>query len=451
MEDIHFDNWAEVLDSAQLPIKRRNSWRIVLRWYLGFCRRSRAGVNFDSAREFIAWAIKDKTPEAWQVEDWKAAIRWFFREAKMHGGQSRKAPGRTQETGNAVAVRVGSGKPGIGTSNPGTSCVQGGASTAMPEWKRRFLTVIRRRHYSFRTEQSYLVWIEQYARRVGRQDLESLGEMEIKGFLDSMALNERLSASSQRQALNALVFLYREVFERELSDFSDYRRAKIRTNAPVWLTAEELVRLFGALEEPWQLMARVMFGGGLRLMELLRLRVKDVDLMQEVITIRGGKGDKDRFTALGHATVEPLKLHLERIQKWHQADRAANVAGVWMPGGLDRKFPRAGEEWPWFWLWPDDRLSQDPRSKVLRRHHVSDRVFQLAIKAAAQKAQLNKRVTPHVLRHSFATHMLERNYDIRTVQELLGHRHVETTQIYTHVMNRPGTGVKSPLDNLPRG
>lgn len=261
-------------------------------------------------------------------------------------------------------------------------------------------------------------------------------------------MNERLSASSQRQALNALVFLYREVFGRELGDFSDFRRAKIRTNAPVWLNAKELGSLFDALEEPWRLMARVMFGGGLRLMELLRLRVKDVDLMQEVITIRGGKGDKDRFTALAHVTVEPLRRHLERIRTIYEQDRAGKVGGVWMPDGLERKFPKGGEEWPWFWLWPDDRVSPDPRSTSVRRHHVSDRSFQMAIKVGARKAGLNKRVTPHVLRHSFATHMLESHYDIRTVQELLGHRHVETTQIYTHVMNRPGAGVKSPLDKL---
>ena len=195
-------------------------------------------------------------------------------------------------------------------------------------------------------------------------------------------------------------------------------------------------------------MAQIMFGGGLRLMELLRLRVKDVNLNQEIITIRGGKGDKDRFTVLAHAAVEPLRWHLKTIRARHEADRAADLAGVWLPGGLERKYPKAGQQWQWFWVWPDDHTSMDPRSGLERRHHVSDRTFESVIKAAAAKADLSKRVTPHVLRHSFATQMLEKGYDIRTVQELLGHKSVETTQIYTHVMNKPGLAVKSPLDSL---
>jgi integron integrase len=261
-----------------------------------------------------------------------------------------------------------------------------------------------------------------------------------------MALNERLSASSQRQALNALVFLYREVFGKELGDFSGYRRAKARTNLPVWLTREEMGRLLDELKPPWKLMAQVMYGGGLRLMELLRLRVKDVDLAQQIITVRGGKGDKDRFAPLAESLVEVLGQHLREIRVLHEQDRESNVAGVWLPDGLARKYPKAGEEWVWFWLWPDDHLSKDPRSEAWRRHHLSERSFQFVIKEAARKTGLNKRVTPHVLRHSFATHCLEKGYDIRTVQELLGHRNVETTQIYTHVLLKPGLGVKSPLD-----
>lgn len=319
--------------------------------------------------------------------------------------------------------------------------------TRMPEWKKAFLTVIRRRHYSYRTEQSYLVWIDRFARGMAGRKIEELGEAEIKRFLDSMALDERLSASSQRQALNALVFFYREVLGRELGDFSDFRRAKLRPHAPVWLTSEEMCRLLGCLDPKWRLMASVMFGGGLRLMELLRLRVKDVDLLQEVITVRAGKGDKDRFTSLAHVAIEPLKAHVEAIRRMHEQDRAEGIAGVWLPDGLERKYPKGGEEWPWFWLWPDDHVSADPRSGLRRRHHVSDRTFQAVIKMAAARAKLNKRVTPHVLRHSFATSMVEK-YDIRTVQELLGHRSVETTQIYTHVMNKPGIGVKSPMDSL---
>jgi integron integrase len=385
-------------------------------------------VNVASARDFIAWAQGEKKAQGWQVEEWKEALNWFFREAKRAGPQP--------STSNAVVPSVCSG--GNAESRP----------QEVPGWKAAFLTVVRRRHYSYRTEQSYLVWMERFARHVGGARLEDQGAEQIKGFLDKLALNQRLSASSQRQALNALVFQYREVLGKELGDFSDFRRAQARTHMPVWLTPEEMRRLLERLPGRWRLMAGVMYGGGLRLMELLRLRVKDVDLGQEIITIRGGKGDKDRLVPLGHASVQPLEQHLVSIRQIYEADRAAGVCGVWLPEGLSRKYPKAGEEWPWFWVWPEDQLSVDPRGGLRRRHHVSDRTFQVVIKSAAQAAGLNKRVTPHVLRHSFATQCLENKYDIRTVQELLGHKDVATTQIYTHVMQKPGLGIRSPLDNL---
>ncbi|MBI4662378.1 MAG: integron integrase [Verrucomicrobia bacterium] len=229
-------------------------------------------------------------------------------------------------------------------------------------------------------------------------------------------------------------------------DFSDYRRARARTHLPVWLTREELRLLFDQLQEPWRLMAQVAYGGGLRLMDLLRLRVKDVDLTQEIVTVRAGKGDRDRLVPLAHLVVERLGDHLQTVRTLFEQDRRDRVAGVWLPEGLSRKYPKAGEEWPWFWVWPDPHLSRDPRSGLERRHHVSDRSFQFAIKAAGTAAGLNKRVTPHVLRHSFATRLIENGYHIRTVQELLGHASVETTQIYTHEMQKPGLGVRSPLD-----
>jgi integron integrase len=444
MREIGFQNWAEVLAQANLPERLKESWAITLRWYLSFCRRSRVGVNAPSAREFVVWAQQEKQAQAWQVEEWKEAIRWFFRAANpavaRAKGSEQKPGGSEHPTSNVehstsnVPVQLGN--------------AAGLPVSSAPAWKEAFLTVVRRRHYSYRTEQSYLVWIERYARSIVKANLEDQGEEQIKGFLDRLVLNQRLSASSQRQALNALVFLYREVFGRELGDFSDFRRAKARSNMPVWLTREEMRRLLDSLRGTWKLMAGVMYGGGLRLMELLRLRVKDVDLSQEIITVRGGKGDKDRLVPLAHATVESLREHLQSVRKIHEADRAAGVAGVWLPEGLSRKYPKAGEEWPWFWVWPDAQVSLDPRSGLLRRHHVSDRTFQVAIKSAAQAADLSKRVTPHVLRHSFATHCLEANYDIRTVQDLLGHKDVTTTQIYTHVMKKPGMGVKSPLDSI---
>jgi site-specific recombinase XerD len=206
--------------------------------------------------------------------------------------------------------------------------------------------------------------------------------------------------------------------------------------------------LLEQLEPRWVLLTCVAFGGGLRLMELLRLRVKDLDLEQEIITVRGGKGNKDRLTPLAHVVVEPLRAHLTKVRRLYEQDRQEQVAGVWLPDGLERKYPKAGEEWPWFWVWPDDHLSTDPRSGLRRRHHVSDWEFQRRIKAAGSKAKLNKRVTPHVLRHSFASQALDGGMDILMLKELLGHKSVETTMIYLHAMRKPGLGVKSPLDRI---
>jgi integron integrase len=423
MKVIQFPEWAEILEGQELPNRLKQSFEITIRWFLNFCVRGRAQVTVQSARDFIEWAASERTPQPWQLEQWKEALRWFFREAKIHA-KSKAAMPLAQEKSVWLPTD----------------------QKNWPAWKVAFLTVVRRRHYSFSTEQSYLVWIERFARHVKIEALETLGEQQIAQFLDALALEERLSASSQRQALNALVFLYREVFKQELGDFSDFRRARVRPHLPVWLSRAEMQKVFENLEERGRLMAQVMYGGGLRLMELLRLRVKDVDLEQEIITIRGGKGNKDRRVPLAHALVDLTRVHLGVVLKLYEEDRQRELAGVWLPDSLERKYPKAGTEWPWFWFWPDDSLSEDPRSGLLRRHHVSDRLFQIAIKTAARKAGMSKRVTPHVLRHSFATHCLEKGYDIRTVQELLGHQSVETTQIYTHVMQKPGLGVRSPLD-----
>jgi integron integrase len=425
MPPLHFPGWPEALAQEELPDRLRRSFEITIRWYLGFCRRGRAEVTAQSARDFIDWAAQQKRPQDWQLEQWKGALRWLFRTAKAEAGSAAVAPKSADAEGEVWLPA---------------------SKESWPEWKVAFLTVLRRRKYSYRTEQSYGFWIQRFAEHWGTQDLRAQSETEIKQFLDTLALDENLSASSQRQALNALVFLFREVFQKELGDFSDFRRAKVRTHLPVWLTRDELQRLFECLDEHTRVMAKLIYGGGLRLMELLRLRVKDVDLQQEIITVRGGKGDRDRYAPLAHTLVARLEAHLAALRQVYDADRAQEVAGVWLPDGLERKYPNAGKEWPWFWLWPESRLARDPRAGIWRRHHIPDRTFQIAVKVAATKANLNKRVTPHVLRHSFATHLIENGYHVRTVQELLGHQKLETTEIYTHVVGKPGLGVKSPLD-----
>jgi integron integrase len=218
--------------------------------------------------------------------------------------------------------------------------------------------------------------------------------------------------------------------------------------APVVLSRTECQRLLGELEGTSRLMAELMYGSGVRLMELLRLRIKDVDVERRQLIIRAGKGGKDRVTLVPDALVERLLAHRERLSRLHAQDQQADAPGVWLPEGLEQKFPQAGKAWEWQWFFPSRQQMKDPRTGLLRRHHVLDATFQHAIRQAARRAGLNKRVTPHVLRHSFATHLLENGYDIRTVQELLGHKDVSTTQIYTHVMQKPGIGVKSPLDAL---
>lgn len=310
-------------------------------------------------------------------------------------------------------------------------------------------------HYSYRTEQTYLEWIERYIRFCRRGDgpgegawrhPRDCGEEQVREFLSYLATERSVSASTQNQALNAVVFLYREVLGMSLGDFGDFARAKRPKRLPAVLTREECGLLFRSMEPPAKWVAQLLYGSGLRLSEGLRLRVKDVDFARGTVTVRSGKGDKDRVTMLP-ASLEPaLREQLALSRRLWEQDRAAARAGVWMPEALGRKYPNAGIEWPWFWVWPSEVLSEDPRGGEWRRHHLSDASVQVAVKAAARAAGIEKWVTPHVLRHSFATHLLEGGTDLRKLQELLGHENVATTQIYTHVMSRPGVGVRSPLD-----
>jgi integron integrase len=276
--------------------------------------------------------------------------------------------------------------------------------------------------------------------------IEAAGEIELREFLSDLATRQRAAAATQKQALNALVFLMREALGKVLEDFGDYARARNVKRLPVVLSRVECQELLGALEATPRLMAELMYGSGARLMELLRLRVKDVDVERRQLVIRAGKGGKDRVTVLPDVLKERLLAHRERLRQLHAEDEATGAPGVWLPEGLDRKYPNAGKSWEWQWFFPSRERSKDPQTGLLRRHHVLDATFQNAIRKAALRAGLNKRVSPHVLRHSFATHLLESGTDIRTLQELLGHKNVMTTQIYTHVMAKPGIGVRSPLD-----
>ncbi len=305
---------------------------------------------------------------------------------------------------------------------------------------------LREKHYSYRTEQTYLDWGRRFLIFAGGDSESDLGMDEVKAYLEFLAVERRVAAATQNQAFNALLFLFGQVLGRPFGQVEGVTRAEARRRLPVVLKRDEVKRLIGAVAEDYRLMAKLLYGGGLRLMECLRLRVKDVDLARLTITVRGGKGDKDRVTTLPVQAAQELQAQLEHSRALFDSDRASGLAGVHLPDALERKYPNAGKEWGWFWIFPSERISQDPVSGVIRRHHVNEANLQRAVKMAREVAALDQPVTPHTLRHSFATHLLEGGADIRTVQELLGHADVSTTMIYTHVLNRPGVAVRSPLD-----
>ena len=304
---------------------------------------------------------------------------------------------------------------------------------------------IRSRYYSIRTEETYLNWLKKFIKFHKHQDITQMGEVQVKAFLEYLAVKRNVSPATQKQALNALIFVYREVLNRPL-ELGNFQRPRPKQNLPVILTKAEVHALLSKLTGVHELMAGLLYGTGMRLMECVRLRVKDINFGYKYITVRSGKGDKDRRVPLPEKYYYKLQEHLCKVKELHESDLSRGFGEVYLPYALDRKYPGMSKEWIWQYVFPSSRLSVDPRTGKVRRHHVHENSLQKAIKKAAIKAGLTKRVSCHTLRHSFATHLLEAGYDIRTVQDLLGHADVSTTMIYTHVMNRPGVIVKSPVD-----
>ncbi|MGZ9080519.1 MAG: integron integrase [Burkholderiales bacterium] len=305
---------------------------------------------------------------------------------------------------------------------------------------------IRMRHYSIRTENTYLHWIRRYIRFHGRRHPRQLDASHIAAFLSSLANDRKVAAPTQNQALAAVLFLYKHVLQVELSLLEGVTRAKRPKRVPTVLSREEARAILDRMEGVHALMARLMYGTGVRLTECLELRVKDIDLERREVMVRQGKGAKDRITMLPESLVAAMSAHFTAIRAVHDRDRERNVPGVELPHAYALKNPAAAKSWSWFWVFPQDHLSRDPRSGIVRRHHAYDQTYSRALQRAARQAKVVKPVSSHTLRHSFATHLLEGGYDIRTVQELLGHKDVSTTMIYTHVLNRGGRGVVSPLD-----
>lgn len=422
---VTFRDWSTVLEGDEdLPEDLKRSFGITIKWFLGYCKRARCQVTKESAVAFIRAVKVEKLPSKFQLQSWNNALRWFFREAVLSAERAAaEIPG--EQVGAEHVVAAGE-----------------------EVWMGEFLAEIRRRHYSYQTELSYLRWIRGYAAFLGSNELRSFGRVEVRRFLDNIAVSGRLGASSQRQALNAVVFLYKRVFRVELGDFSDFLRAKATTRLPTVLSKGEMRSLLGEMSGARKLMAQLQYGTGLRVSELTRLRVKDLDFERGKVVVVGGKGNKDRAVPLPESLRVPLREHLARVREVYERDRSSGLAGVYLPEALERKFSKAGKEWIWFWVFPSREVGIDPRSKLKRRHHVLPRSYQKSIARAASKAEISKRVTTHVLRHSYATHLLDAGMDLRTLQELMGHKDIKTTQIYLHLMTTQENNAASPLDFL---
>jgi integron integrase len=430
---VWFPQWSEALCRLRLPPLRRQQYRVAIVRYLRYCKQTHQRATVESARAFMA-SVQAQCPLGLSLlATWKDALNWFFREAAKQGGaRACSLAWGNDRRRDACATFHGRDARATMTDVPPPAAADLGETN----WERRLIQTLRTRHYQWRTEQTYRAWAHRFAQwlqRHARRPEDAMPD-DVRSFLTELATRQRVSASTQKQALNALVFLRREALAQEPGEFGDFARARKLLRIPVVLSREECQRLFAALTGTPRLMAELMYGSGLRLTELLRLRIKDVDLERAQITVRAGKGDKDRMTMLPVSLTDQLTAHRKRLRALYEKDRQAGLPGVWIPEGLDRKYPKAGEAWEWQWFFPSRELMTDPRTGLRRRHHVLDERLQGAIRQAARRVQLNKRVTPHVLRHSFATHLLESGTDIRTLQELLGHKNVMTTQIYLHVM-----------------
>jgi integron integrase len=333
--------------------------------------------------------------------------------------------------------------PTIGEATPPPSPAE--------KWKsleEKMREALRLRHRSLSTEKTYLIWLRSFKAFVGEKEPDRLEGRDLQDFLSQLAVEKKVSPSTQNQALNAIVFLYRHVLDKNIDQQLSAVRARQRRHLPVVLTLKEIESIFAHLTGALKLMAMLIYGCGLRLHECLQLRVKDIDIEQNIVIVRSGKGDKDRRTVLPEVLKDDLIRHLAEIRSVYDRDRREELNGVWLPGALEKKYPNAGKEWGWFWVFPSRSLSIDPRTNLVRRHHVHPVLLQKAFKAAVGKAGITKQASAHTLRHSFATHLLEKGYDIRTIQELLGHRNLQTTMIYTHVAKKNVLGVRSPLDGF---
>jgi integron integrase len=419
-------DWEARLAVASIGDGEKQSWRRQLLFFFSYCKRARCVACVATCRAYLDH-LEQKMPKA--TESARPALRWFVKEARLHGQDSQPRERHAERQSGGVP-------PPLAATDLGST-----------PWEQKLVATIRKKHLLWRSEQTYRMWARRFVAFIAPKTPEVAGKEEIGAFLENLAVVQRCRPSTQKQALNALVFLFKEALRTEVGEI-EFKKAAFHRRVPVILSRDECKRIFAQLGGTHRLMARLSYGAGLRLLELLRLRIQDLDFDRGKLIVRAGKGDKDRVTVLPRVLMPELNEHIDRLRGLFAEDRANGMAGVWLPEGLARKYQGAGERWEWQWLYPSRQASTDPASGVVRRHHVLEGSVQDAVRRAAAKAGIDKRVTPHVFRHCFATHMLESGADIRTVQDLMGHADVRTTQIYLHVMQKPGPGSRSPLDEL---
>ncbi len=476
VQPILFDDWEQVL-TATVPAERRQPYREAIVKFRYWLRQTGKTPDAETFKTHLDWKKSYLPPEKFEVR--QEALRWYYREGlkrmKACGpkpvspvSETRAAPavppkasqpphplpGGTPCPALSTPSPTASTKTGTGTVGPYRTYEMNDVPTAGardlggPPWERALVSRIRERNLAWTSEKTYRAWCRRFIASIGAKPIDSLDHGDVRTWLSGLAVKERVSVSTQSQALNAVVFFFREVLKRDPGDFSDFIRARRGRKVPSVLTQAECKRLFETMEGTGRLMAELMYAAGLRLSELLRLRVKDVDLERLQLAVQFGKGGKSRLTMIPPKLEPALRTHRERLRGLHAKDREAGLPGVELPEALERKWPKAGEKFIWFWFWPSRNLMRDHRSGIIRRHHVLDVTFQKMIREAVEKAGFDKRVSPHTLRHSFATHLLASGVGIRDVQDLLGHADISTTEIYLHTAKHTGIGVRSPFETL---
>ena len=444
-----WDRYLSLLERERIPANHRRYYVQRAEAFIEAVRPARMReVSADQIAAFFPRYARDRRLNAWQFRQTVEAVQLLL----VDLSRSPAARAVDWDYWKSAGEDLADSPPTLAAQQTPeavvTETVRYAASAERLPLLKVLARTLRARRYAIRTEQTYVDWCHRFLLFVDKRDGATLSQQDVERFLAHLAADRNVAAATQNQALNALVFLFREVLERPLEAMR-FQRARRPPRVPVVLTRDEVRALLTQLEGTYALKARLRYGTGMRLMECIRLRVADVDFGNGLIVIRDGKGGKDRVVPLPTKLVAPLRAHLETAKQLHDEDLAAGLGAVFLPDALARKYPNAAREWIWQYVFPSAKLSTDPKSGRVRRHHLNESGLQRAVKHAGVLAKIPKRVNSHALRHSFATHLLESGYDIRTVQELLGHADVSTTMIYTHVMNRPGVlPVRSPADEL---